>query len=84
MFDVKVEKNLLTNIAYSEVGLEMHMDLQYYQSPPGLQMLHCYKYTGVEKMKKKEGRRVEINERDDEKQDRLENQKKEMRNSEDK
>lgn len=42
MFDVKTEKKL-TNIAYSEVGLELHMDLMYYQSPPGLQLLHCLK-----------------------------------------
>ncbi|XP_011402900.2 PREDICTED: gamma-butyrobetaine dioxygenase-like [Amphimedon queenslandica] len=41
-FDViAVPKEELTNIADSEVGLELHMDLQYYQSPPGLQILHC-------------------------------------------
>jgi gamma-butyrobetaine dioxygenase len=40
IYDVAVEKNL-TNIAYSEMGLELHMDLMYYQSPPGLQLLHC-------------------------------------------
>lgn len=43
LFDVLVEKKL-TNIAHSEVGLELHMDLPYYQSPPGLQLLHCLKY----------------------------------------
>lgn len=29
------------NVAYSSVGLELHQDLVYYESPPGLQMLHC-------------------------------------------
>ena len=31
------------NIAYSNIELNLHMDLPYYMSPPGLQFLHCYK-----------------------------------------
>ena len=41
-FDViAVPEDKLTNIADSEIGLELHMDLMYYQSPPGIQLLHC-------------------------------------------
>ncbi len=29
------------NIAYSNAGLDLHMDLAYFESPPGLQLLHC-------------------------------------------
>ena len=29
------------NIAYSGTKLLPHMDLVYYESPPGLQLLHC-------------------------------------------
>jgi hypothetical protein len=29
------------NIAYSPMGLPLHQDLVYYESPPGLQLLHC-------------------------------------------
>lgn len=29
------------NIAYSDKALEPHMDLAYYESPPGVQFLHC-------------------------------------------
>ncbi|KAM7437880.1 hypothetical protein ABFA07_012538 [Porites harrisoni] len=32
------------NIAYSDVELALHMDLMYYESPPGLQLLHCLRY----------------------------------------
>ena len=32
------------NIAYSNVKLDFHMDLVYYESPPGLQLLHCIRY----------------------------------------
>lgn len=42
-FDVKVEKNV-TNIAYLDGPLTMHQDLPYYESPPGLQLLHCIKF----------------------------------------
>ena len=40
VFDV-VAKEDPVNIAYSPVQLHFHMDLVYYESPPGLQMLHC-------------------------------------------
>lgn len=43
IFDVKVDKNPI-NIAYSNVPLELHMDLMYYESSPGLQFLHCLKF----------------------------------------
>lgn len=39
LFDVKNEKNA-TNIANTNVFLPLHMDLCYYESPPGLQLLH--------------------------------------------
>ncbi|KAH6572888.1 hypothetical protein BASA60_006375 [Batrachochytrium salamandrivorans] len=29
------------NIAYTSLPLGLHMDLMYYESPPGLQLLHC-------------------------------------------
>lgn len=32
------------NIAYSNVHLGFHMDLMYYESPPGLQLLHCLRF----------------------------------------
>ncbi len=32
------------NIAYSTVGLCLHMDLVYYESPPALQFLHCMRF----------------------------------------
>ena len=42
-FDVRVEENAI-NIAYTSAPLEPHMDLAYYESPPGIQMLHCLKF----------------------------------------
>lgn len=42
-FDVKVEK-AVTNVALRDVALPLHMDLPYYESPPGLQLLHCIKF----------------------------------------
>lgn len=39
LFDVKNEKNA-KNIANTNVFLPLHMDLCYYESPPGLQLLH--------------------------------------------
>ena len=39
-FDVQAMASPI-NVAYSAVGLDMHMDLVYYESPPGLQLLHC-------------------------------------------
>ena len=32
------------NVAYSTVELDFHMDLSYYESPPGIQLLHCVRY----------------------------------------
>lgn len=32
------------NIAYSSVHLDLHMDLAYYESPPGLQVFNCVRY----------------------------------------
>lgn len=43
VFDVKVDRNPI-NIAYSNVPLGLHMDLMYYESSPGIQILHCIKY----------------------------------------
>ncbi|XP_061168815.1 CSC1-like protein 2 [Saccostrea echinata] len=42
-FDV-VSKPSPINVAYSSVGLDFHMDLIYYESAPGLQLLHCMKF----------------------------------------
>lgn len=39
LFDVKNEKDA-KNIANTNVFLPLHMDLLYYESPPGLQLLH--------------------------------------------
>ena len=39
-FEVIAEKNP-TNVAYSNDTLNFHMDQVYYESPPGLQLLHC-------------------------------------------
>ena len=35
------------NVAYSSAYLSYHMDLVYYESPPGLQFLHCVRYEEV-------------------------------------
>ncbi|XP_013381995.1 uncharacterized protein LOC106152800 isoform X2 [Lingula anatina] len=32
------------NVAYSSSFLDFHMDLMYYESPPGLQFLHCVRF----------------------------------------
>ena len=40
MFDVVAEPQPI-NLAYATVALELHCDLVYYESPPGLQLLHC-------------------------------------------
>ena len=42
LFDVKNEKKA-KNIANTNVFLPLHMDLCYYESPPGLQLLHFIK-----------------------------------------
>ncbi|KAI5949369.1 hypothetical protein KGF54_005604 [Candida jiufengensis] len=41
LFDVKNLKKQAKNIAYTNTFLPLHMDLLYYESPPGLQMLHA-------------------------------------------
>ena len=40
IFDIRTEVNPI-NIAYTNAGLRHHQDLAYYESPPGLQFLHC-------------------------------------------
>jgi alpha-ketoglutarate-dependent taurine dioxygenase len=36
-----------TNLAYTTMGLPPHQDLAYYESPPGLQLLHCVEQRGM-------------------------------------
>jgi len=43
VFDVRDEPDPV-NIAYTSLELEGHMDLAYYESPPGLQLLHCLRF----------------------------------------
>lgn len=43
MFDVVSMENSHA-IAYTTQQLVYHMDQQFYESPPGLQLLHCLKY----------------------------------------
>ncbi|KAJ3125374.1 hypothetical protein HK098_000321 [Nowakowskiella sp. JEL0407] len=43
-WDVKSEVDA-KNIAYTDVELGLHMDILYYESPPGLQFLHCLSNT---------------------------------------
>ncbi|CAN0544228.1 unnamed protein product, partial [Ectocarpus sp. 12 AP-2014] len=43
MFDVVSQANP-RNMAYTNERLRMHMDLVYYESPPGLQFLHCLEF----------------------------------------
>lgn len=40
VFDIKFTQSP-SNIAYSDEPIDLHMDLTYYDSPPGLQILHC-------------------------------------------
>uniref|UniRef100_A0A7S3UXS5 TauD/TfdA-like domain-containing protein n=1 Tax=Aplanochytrium stocchinoi TaxID=215587 RepID=A0A7S3UXS5_9STRA len=42
-FDVKTEANPI-NAAFSDAALEFHMDLAYFESPPGLQYLHALRF----------------------------------------
>ena len=42
-FEVITDKNP-ANIAYSTDALHLHMDLTFYESVPGLQLLHCIRY----------------------------------------
>jgi hypothetical protein len=43
VFDVISTENPI-NIAYSNIALDLHQDLPYYESPPGVQLLHCLKF----------------------------------------
>ena len=43
-FDVKATPDPI-NIAYTGERLAYHMDLPYYESPPGMQLLHCRKFS---------------------------------------
>jgi hypothetical protein len=45
-FHVQSQSNA-NNLAYTSVPLPPHQDLAYYQSPPGLQLLHCVNNRGV-------------------------------------
>jgi alpha-ketoglutarate-dependent taurine dioxygenase len=45
-FHVQSSSNA-NNLAYTSVPLPPHQDLAYYQSPPGLQLLHCVNNRGV-------------------------------------
>lgn len=40
VFDVRSVRRPI-NIAYSDEALPLHQDLAYYESPPGIQLLHC-------------------------------------------
>jgi alpha-ketoglutarate-dependent taurine dioxygenase len=42
-FQVKADPKPI-NVAYTDVALPPHMDLAYFESPPGLQMLHCIQF----------------------------------------
>lgn len=43
VYDVKVEPDPI-NIAYADGPLPLHSDLVYYESPPGLQFIHCIRF----------------------------------------
>ncbi|CAM9987094.1 unnamed protein product [Scytosiphon promiscuus] len=43
VFDV-VSQEKPRNLAYTSERLRLHMDLVYYESPPGLQFLHCLEF----------------------------------------
>ncbi|EGW29954.1 gamma-butyrobetaine dioxygenase [Spathaspora passalidarum NRRL Y-27907] len=47
LFDVKNENTDAKNIANTNVYLPLHMDLLYYESPPGLQLLHFIKNSTI-------------------------------------
>ena len=42
-FDLVASESPGINIAYTSEGIPFHMDLLYYQSPAGVQLLHCVK-----------------------------------------
>eukprot|EP01062_Namystynia_karyoxenos_P062277 TRINITY_DN55188_c0_g1_i1.p1 TRINITY_DN55188_c0_g1~~TRINITY_DN55188_c0_g1_i1.p1 ORF type:complete len:442 (+),score=115.70 TRINITY_DN55188_c0_g1_i1:87-1412(+) len=46
VFDVQVEERPI-NIAYTTDGLAPHQDLPYYESPPGVQLLHCLEFSAA-------------------------------------
>ncbi|CAG8441761.1 16643_t:CDS:2 [Acaulospora colombiana] len=46
VFDV-ISARDAKNIAYTNLQLGLHMDLLYYEAPPGLQFLHCLKNSEV-------------------------------------
>ncbi|KAK2182566.1 hypothetical protein NP493_348g03031, partial [Ridgeia piscesae] len=46
VFDVESCPNPI-NVAYSDVALGLHTDLAYYESPPGLQLLHCLRHVSL-------------------------------------
>ena len=43
MWDVKSDPQPI-NVAYTDAKLDFHMDLAYYESPPGIQFLHCLQF----------------------------------------
>ena len=43
IFDVRSEPGAI-NLAYTTEAIGPHMDLCYYESPPGLQLLHCMQF----------------------------------------
>ena len=43
IFDVRAEPDPI-NIAYTTIALAPHVDLNYYESPPGIQFLHCLEF----------------------------------------
>lgn len=43
VFELLAEDNP-ANIANTGEGLPLHMDLLYYESPPGLSLLHCLRF----------------------------------------
>ena len=42
-WDVKTVANPI-NCAYTNHALDLHQDLAYYESPPGIQLLHCVRF----------------------------------------
>ena len=44
IFDVVSKGDAAENLAYTSEAIGPHMDLCYYESPPGLQLLHCLQF----------------------------------------
>jgi alpha-ketoglutarate-dependent taurine dioxygenase len=44
IFDVVSQGDSAINLAYTNEAIGPHMDLCYYESPPGLQLLHCLRF----------------------------------------